>query len=347
MSESKKAANDDKEMCSKIRKFYPIYYQALDTEREKLQYLYSSNAPTLTWNGHHVIGVSAITAFLEQLPVTDHNVINVNPQNMEVDGQSWALVSVLGNVAIAGENHGFSQKLVVCVQNIPVTSILLLVFIHMMQKEWSNEVQKEIISLAADPNCVAIGETGLDFNRNFSPRDQQRTAFEEQVKIACDLKKSLFIHERDAHDDLMEILSRYADRLPPAVIHCFTGTAAQAKAYIDKGFFIGLTGFLWKDKSDDGVRHALQNGIIPLDRLLLETDAPYMYCKVNDKKIPATIREKISDQAKQLHSHSSFQRNEPSGLAASCELIAAFAGVKAEELARITTENAKRVYGLN
>ncbi|KAI6200227.1 Hydrolase, TatD family [Aphelenchoides besseyi] len=214
-------------------------------------------------------------------------------------------------------------------------------------KEWSNEVQKEIISLAADPNCVAIGETGLDFNRNFSPRDQQRTAFEEQVKIACDLKKSLFIHERDAHDDLMEILSRYADRLPPAVIHCFTGTAAQAKAYIDKGFFIGLTGFLWKDKSDDGVRHALQNGIIPLDRLLLETDAPYMYCKVNDKKIPATIREKISDQAKQLHSHSSFQRNEPSGLAASCELIAAFAGVKAEELARITTENAKRVYGLN
>ncbi|KAI6213940.1 Hydrolase, TatD family [Aphelenchoides besseyi] len=214
-------------------------------------------------------------------------------------------------------------------------------------KEWSNEVREEIISLAADPNCVAIGETGLDFNRNFSPQDQQRAAFEEQVKIACDLKKSLFIHERDAHDDLMEILNRYADRLPPAVIHCFTGTAAQAQAYIDKGFFIGLTGFLWKDKSDDGVRHALQNGIIPLDRLLLETDAPYMYCKVNDKKIPATIREKISDEAKQLHSHSSFQRNEPSGLAASCELIAAFAGVKAEELARITTENAKRVYGLD
>ncbi|KAI6200226.1 Nuclear transport factor 2 domain protein [Aphelenchoides besseyi] len=102
---------------SQIRKFYPIYYQALDTEREKLQYLYSSNAPTLTWNGHHVIGVSAITAFLEQLPVTDHNVINVNPQNMEVDGQSWALVSVLGNVAIAGENHGFSQVFVMLQEN--------------------------------------------------------------------------------------------------------------------------------------------------------------------------------------------------------------------------------------
>ncbi|KAI6185110.1 Hydrolase, TatD family [Aphelenchoides fujianensis] len=213
-------------------------------------------------------------------------------------------------------------------------------------KTWTEDVRKEIVELAAHPACVAIGECGLDFNRNFSPQDQQRAAFEEQVKIACDLKKSLFIHERDAHEDLLEILGRHADRLPPAVIHCFTGCAAQAKTYLDKGFYLGLTGFLWKDRSENGVRFALKNRMIPLDRLLLETDAPYMYCKVNDKKIPAEIREKISAEAKELHSHCSFNRNEPCGLAASCELIAAFANVDAAELAKQTTENAKKIYGL-
>ncbi|KAI6227741.1 Hydrolase, TatD family [Aphelenchoides fujianensis] len=213
-------------------------------------------------------------------------------------------------------------------------------------KTWTEDVRKAIVELAAHPACVAIGECGLDFNRNFSPQDQQRAAFEEQVKIACELKKSLFIHERDAHDDLLEILERHSDRLPPAVVHCFTGSAAQAKTYLDKGFYLGLTGFLWKDRSEDGVRFALKNGMIPLDRLLLETDAPFMYCKVNDKKIPAEIREKISSEAKELHSHCSFNRNEPCGLAASCELIAAFANVDAAELAKRTTENAKKIYGL-
>lgn len=92
------------------------------------------------------------------------------------------------------------------------------------------------------------------------------------------------------------ILDKFKGRLPPAVIHCFTGTAEQAKAYIEKGFNIGLTGFLWKDRSEDGVRHALKEKMIPLDRLLLETDAPYMYCKVEDKKVPVEMRSKIGDE---------------------------------------------------
>lgn len=106
----------------------------------------------------------------------------------------------------------------------------------------------------------------------------------------------MFIHERDAFEDLSLILDKYHGKLPPAVIHCFTGTAAQARAYIDKGYNIGLTGYLWKDRSEDGVRHALKEKMIPLDRILLETDAPYMFCKVDDKKIPANIRDKIGDE---------------------------------------------------
>lgn len=110
------------------------------------------------------------------------------------------------------------------------------------------------------------------------------------------MKKPLFIHEREASNDLCKILDKYADKLPSAVIHCFTGTAEEALAYINKGYNIGLTGFLWKDRTENGVRHALKNNLIPLDRLLLETDAPYMYCKVDDKKVPAEYRSKISDE---------------------------------------------------
>lgn len=118
-----------------------------------------------------------------------------------------------------------------------------------------------------------------------------------QVKIACDLRKPLFIHEREACDDLCQIMDKFEDRLPPAVIHCFTGTAGEAIKYIDKGFNIGLTGYLWKDRSENGVRYALKEKMIPLDRLLLETDAPYMFCKVDDKKLPAEVRGKISEEA--------------------------------------------------
>ncbi|CAD5230760.1 unnamed protein product [Bursaphelenchus xylophilus] len=214
-------------------------------------------------------------------------------------------------------------------------------------KDWNDKTGEKIREFALKDNCVALGECGLDFNRNFSPQDVQKKVFEEQVKLACELKKSMFIHERDAFGDLNSILDKYKADLPDVVIHCFTGTAEQAQHYIDKGYHIGLTGYLWKDRSEDGVRHALQHGKIPLDRILLETDAPFMYCKVDDKKIPADIRAKISDEAKEMHKHCHFKRNEPCGLAGSCDLIAAFANISPVELARITTENAVRVYKLN
>lgn len=86
-----------------------------------------------------------------------------------------------------------------------------------------------------------IGECGLDFNRNFSPQDIQKQVFEQQVALACELQKSLFIHEREAFDDMYAILGKF-NNLPKAVIHCFTGTAEEARKYIEKGYYIGLTG---------------------------------------------------------------------------------------------------------
>uniref|UniRef100_A0A915CAZ7 Deoxyribonuclease TATDN1 n=2 Tax=Parascaris univalens TaxID=6257 RepID=A0A915CAZ7_PARUN len=213
-------------------------------------------------------------------------------------------------------------------------------------KEFSVNTLDALRTLCNEPDCVAVGECGLDFNRNFSPQDQQRIAFEAQVKLACELKKPLFIHEREAHGDMVTILSRYKDALPPAVIHCFTGTAAEAVKYIEMGLYIGLTGFIWKDRSDDGVKYALQSGKIPLERLVLETDAPFMYSKINDKRITNRIKEAISEGARAMHRFSSFSRNEPCALAAICELIAAYMGEPALRVAAVTTANAKSVYAL-
>ncbi|TKR68599.1 hypothetical protein L596_024562 [Steinernema carpocapsae] len=163
-------------------------------------------------------------------------------------------------------------------------------------KHFTDETSAVLRTLLENPQCVAVGECGLDFNRNFSSREDQLSAFEKQVALACELQKPLFIHEREASVEMVEILEKYADQLPRAVIHCFTGTADEAKKDIDMGLYIGLTGFLWKDRSDKGVRYALENGIIPLERLLLETDAPYMYPKINDKKVPATVRETFTEK---------------------------------------------------
>ncbi|MFH4979011.1 hypothetical protein AB6A40_005720 [Gnathostoma spinigerum] len=213
-------------------------------------------------------------------------------------------------------------------------------------KEFKENDLGLIREMATDSQCVAIGECGLDFNRNFSPPDVQKDVFEKQVSLACDLRKPLFIHEREAQTDMIEILTKFKGRLPPAVIHCFTGTAMEAARYIEEGFYIGLTGFLWKDRAEDGVKYVLKNHVIPLERLMIETDAPFMYPKINDKKIPPEVREKITEGAKSLHKFSSFKRNEPSSLASVCELIAAYMDEDPVKVAEATTANAELVYGL-
>ncbi|VDN03385.1 unnamed protein product [Thelazia callipaeda] len=213
-------------------------------------------------------------------------------------------------------------------------------------KEFDDQTICELRKLCSEPGCVAVGECGLDFNRNFSPQDQQRLVFNEQLKLACELKKPLFLHERDAHQDMVDALNRYKDQLPPVVIHCFTGKAKEAETYIKMGCFIGLTGYIWKDRSDDGVKYALRNGIITVERLVLESDAPFMYSKIDDKKIPAEIRNCITNEARSMHKFTSFNRNEPCALPAICELVAAYMEENPMKVADVTTKNAKHIYNL-
>lgn len=126
----------------------------------------------------------------------------------------------------------------------------------------------------ARPCVVAVGECGLDFHRNFSSPEEQVRCFEAQVQLAVELQKPLFVHEREAHTALLEVLDRFAGRLPPLVVHCFTGTAAEAAAYLQRGFYLGFTGTVCKRERGRHLRELLPS--VPLHRIMLETDAPFM-----------------------------------------------------------------------
>ncbi|MEP7289332.1 MAG: TatD family hydrolase, partial [Chloroflexota bacterium] len=128
--------------------------------------------------------------------------------------------------------------------------------------------------LAKLPEVVAIGECGLDYNRDFSPRPIQDRWFEAQIQLACELKMPLFLHEREAHQRFIEILSNYSNSLNKVVVHCFTGTAEELDKYLSMGFYIGVTGWICDDRRGTHLRGLVQR--IPLDRLMLETDAPFL-----------------------------------------------------------------------
>jgi TatD family hydrolase len=133
--------------------------------------------------------------------------------------------------------------------------------------------------LLKDPLAVAVGECGLDFNRNFSTREQQIHAFREQVDLACELNLPMFVHGREAHEALIQVLDAVAAdetvaTLPPIVIHCFTGTREEALEYTRRGYYLGFTGTICKKVRGAPLREFLHE--LPLDKIMLETDAPFM-----------------------------------------------------------------------
>lgn len=194
----------------------------------------------------------------------------------------------------------------------------------------------ELERMAALPGVVAVGETGLDFNRMHSPRDVQIESFRRQVALAVRLRKPLFVHEREAHGALLEVLRPHAESgdLPPTVVHCFTGTEAEAREYVRLGLYIGLTTFVAKRNRGAEVRAALEAGAVPLERIMLETDGPYML-----PDVPA---------GSELRRHPVFarRRNEPCTLPICASTVAACLGVPAEEVARVTTATARSFFRL-
>jgi TatD DNase family protein len=194
-----------------------------------------------------------------------------------------------------------------------------------LAREWRPRSERVIRKLAARPEVVAIGEAGLDFNRDFSPRNQQAHAFEAQLGIAAELGLPVFMHERDAHEKFLEILEPIRGRLASAVIHCFTGGAGELDAYLDLGLHVGITGWICDERRGQHLRKLVTR--IPLDRLMLETDAPYL--------LPRDLSPKPKSR-----------RNEPMHLRHILETVARCRGIPAEELAEATTRTSRRFFGI-
>jgi TatD DNase family protein len=135
-------------------------------------------------------------------------------------------------------------------------------------RDCNKDTIQNLEKLAFDPNCVAIGECGLDFDRKFSTIEDQEYWFEEQVKLAVKLKKPLFLHERSAHKSFVKILSKYKE--VKACVHCFTGTIEELDVYNSLGYYIGITGCVNKE-DERGMALAKIVKHIPLNRLMIET----------------------------------------------------------------------------
>ncbi|KAH9642985.1 hypothetical protein HF086_013546 [Spodoptera exigua] len=166
--------------------------------------------------------------------------------------------------------------------------------------------------------------------------------------MACELRKPLFVHEKEAQDDLIKILDEFGSRLPAVVIHSFTGSVEQGLKYIEKGFYLGITGYICKDKSDGGIRRLLSERLLPLDKLLVETDSPFMYPNMRASKLPLHVKDSLTERSMNfVNRYCTFQRNEPCALPAIVELIAGFLGQKPEDVALATAFNALKIFGLS
>ncbi len=148
--------------------------------------------------------------------------------------------------------------------------------------EINEEYLKQLKEVINNNNPHAIGETGLDFFRNLSTYEEQIFAFEEQIKIAIDTNKPLFLHQRDSHDDFIKILRKYSSDINKSVVHCFTGTKEQLNDYLELDCYIGVTGWICDAKRNVELRKTIKN--IPLERLMIETDCPYLIPKNLEEK---------------------------------------------------------------
>ena len=175
------------------------------------------------------------------------------------------------------------------------------------------------------PQVVAIGECGLDYDRDFSPRDVQRKWFEAQIKLAVEENMPLFLHERAAFADFISILKKYKGICGRSVVHCFTGTKEELRGYLALGCHVGITGWICDERRGGALRNAVKD--IPLDRLMIETDAPFL--------LPRNLREKPVEN-----------RNEPKFLPHIAAEIAKCIGIPADGLAACTTENTKLFFGI-
>ncbi|EGG17904.1 tatD-related DNAse [Cavenderia fasciculata] len=209
---------------------------------------------------------------------------------------------------------------------------------HSAERAPANTCQ-EIREMAKKyPHIVkAVGECGLDFNRNFSSHQSQMDMFERQIEVAVELGLPLFLHERDAHKEFVQVTNKFvsAGKMPKAVVHCFTGIEKEADVYLKMGFYFGFTGVITQDKRGETLRKILSSRKIPLNRIMIETDCPYM----TPHNLPAADKLKKGGDR--------HIRNEPSYLPCVLSTLAQCYGISEEEAANQTLATTKEFFNLN
>lgn len=237
-----------------------------------------------------------------------------------------ALAAGVSRIVVTGADLTHSRAATVLAENRPGV-LYATAGVHPHQaSEFSPQVARQLADLLTHPGVVAAGECGLDYFRDFSPRDRQREAFTVQVALAAAAKKPLFLHQRDAHEDFLAILDNFEGKLPRVVVHCFTGDEGELDAYLERDFHIGITGWVCDERRGAHLPELL--GRIPAGRLMLETDAPYLLPRDLDPR-PAT------------------RRNEPRRLPHIADVVAKARGETFEALAAHTTAAAREFFEIS
>ena len=194
--------------------------------------------------------------------------------------------------------------------------------------DWSTALAQQFRDLAQHAEVVSLGECGLDYFRDLSPRADQRRAFAAQLQLAVELKKPVFLHQREAHGDFAAILREHRASLAGAVVHCFTDTRAALDECLALDCYIGITGWVCDERRGAPLREVVSH--IPDDRLLIETDAPYL----------------VPHNAPRDRTRVSGRRNEPALLPYVVQTLAALRGQTVEHIAAISTHNARCLFRL-
>jgi len=208
-------------------------------------------------------------------------------------------------------------------------------------KSCNSETLSELRALASLDSCVSMGECGLDYDRMFSPKEVQLEWCRKQVALAVELGMPLFLHERDrdsskgpalgSTQELVQILESCKVAPSRVCIHCFTGSRDSLRSYVERGYFIGLTGFVGMKTRGAHIREFLRQGDLPLSQLMIETDCPFM---MPDKcYLPADVGIE-------------GRRNEPCAMPGICAAVAECLGESPERVAEVTTQNATVFFGL-
>jgi len=218
-------------------------------------------------------------------------------------------------MVVTGTSIAESQKAIELCERYPERLVSTCGIHPHHASDWDQDSYAHMRNMA-QLDCVrAIGETGLDFNRNFSPPAAQEFSFQQQMALAAELKMPLFCHQRDAHTRFVEMLRDYRDQIDRVVVHCFTDTRAALIEYLDLDCYIGITGWICDERRGLELRQLAK--LVPDDRLLLETDAPYLLPRNLDPK-PESRSNEPAYLPHILREVAGCQKRDPVDLARAC-----------------------------